>query len=146
MGMAFVFICYVLVMMILYASGALALEGVETGEVHYGFPGDWVKFASVISLIANAFASSQNIPPIVSKLENNSEARFIRVIFAAMAMCLVVYLSAAVSGYLSFGEKTESDVLLRYREGDVPVVIGRVAIGLALLGSMPVQMHPARTS
>merc|ERR1712079_356277 len=44
--MAFVFICYVLAMMIVYASGAIDLgDDVVTGEVHYGFPGDFVKFA-----------------------------------------------------------------------------------------------------
>lgn len=144
--LTFLFVLFSLGVIIYYSINRPHFDDGFIPVVHYGFPGDIVQFLKVFALIANAFASSQNVPCIVNTVINPTRQRLTFIFTASTSIGLVVYFGAAYCGYLTFGEIVDSDVLRSYPPGLMPVTIARLAITLALLGSYPVQLHPARNS
>jgi len=148
------FTSFLVVIFVLFALGVMTYYAVEppkydhpfTPVVYYGFPNDVIEFLKVFAIIVNAFASSQNVPCIVNTLVNPTQKRLRFIFTTATGICLVVYVGAAYTGYVTFGTMVDSDVLRSYPSGLIPVNIARFAITLALVGSYPVQLHPARNS
>ncbi|KAL4312225.1 hypothetical protein GQ457_01G039810 [Hibiscus cannabinus] len=68
----------------------------------------------VIPVMTNAYVCHFNIQPIYNELEGRSPQKMNRVGRITTALCVVVYASTAISGYLLFGEDTEGDVLTNF--------------------------------
>jgi len=103
-----------------------------SSKVYYGFPGDVPQFLKVFALIGNAFACSQNVPTIVRNIVNPTNTRLLITFTLATGMCLLIYITSAVAGYLTFGGAVDSDVLLSYPSGLIPITIARLSISVAL--------------
>jgi len=144
--LTFLFVLFSLGVIIYYSINRPHFDKGFEPVVHYGFPNDIIQFLKVFALIANAFASSQNVPCIVNTVIKPTQTRLVFIFWASTSIGLAVYLGAAYCGYMTFGEIVDSDVLRSYPPGLMPVTIARLAITLALLGSYPVQLHPARNS
>nr|XP_043608697.1 amino acid transporter AVT6E-like [Erigeron canadensis] len=80
----------------------------------------------VIPIMSNAYVCHFNIQPIYNELKNPSPKKMNKVGRITTFICVTVYWLTAVSGYLLFGEKTESDVLTNF---DKPLGI-RYSTGL----------------
>ncbi|XP_039051662.1 amino acid transporter AVT6E-like [Hibiscus syriacus] len=65
----------------------------------------------VIPVMTNAYVCHFNIQPIYNELEGRSPQKMNRVGRITTSICVVVYASTAISGYLLFGKDTEGDVL-----------------------------------
>jgi len=65
----------------------------------------------VVPIMTNAYVCHFNVQPIYNELEGRSPQKMNRVGRITTAVCIVVYAFTAISGYLLFGEDTESDVL-----------------------------------
>jgi len=139
-----IFVLYSLVAMIYYYVDPPLYA--QTLVVHYEFPGDVVQFLTVFAIIAKAFSCSQNVPHIVNTIMNPTEKRLKIVFVTSTTLCLVVYIGVAYIGYTTFGEDVDSNVLRSYPPGLPLISIARLSITLALAGSYPVQLHPARNS
>ncbi|PON51663.1 Amino acid transporter, transmembrane domain containing protein [Parasponia andersonii] len=68
----------------------------------------------VIPIMTNAYVCHFNVQPIYNELEDRSPKKMNRVGRITTVLCVVVYASTAISGYLLFGEDTESDVLTNF--------------------------------
>ncbi|KAF6158045.1 hypothetical protein GIB67_014839 [Kingdonia uniflora] len=68
----------------------------------------------VIPIMTNAYVCHFNVQPIYNELEGRSPQKMNRVGRITTVLCVVVYASTAISGYLLFGDNTESDVLTNF--------------------------------
>lgn len=68
----------------------------------------------VIPIMSNAYVCHFNVQPIYNELEGRSPQKMNRVGRFTTVLCILVYASTAISGYLLFGEDTESDVLTNF--------------------------------
>lgn len=111
-----------------------------------GEPIKWV--GSVTSILAGvpvvacAYACHQNLFPIIEEIKRPTIGRLRRVANGTMFGIMVIYLLCAMSGYLTFLQGTNGDLLLNYARTPtfVPQVLLRIVgygIGVALLASLP---------
>ncbi|GAA0138373.1 amino acid transporter [Lithospermum erythrorhizon] len=76
----------------------------------------------VIPIMTNAYVCHFNVQPIYNELEGRSPEKMNRVSRMTTAICVLVYASTAVAGYLLFGKSTESDVLTNFdRDLGIPL-------------------------
>ncbi|XP_057856326.2 LOW QUALITY PROTEIN: amino acid transporter AVT6E [Cryptomeria japonica] len=68
----------------------------------------------VIPIMTNAYICHFNIHPIYNELQGRTPAKMNKVGRITTVLCILVYASTAISGYLLFGEATESDVLTNF--------------------------------
>ncbi|XP_071713865.1 amino acid transporter AVT6E-like [Rutidosis leptorrhynchoides] len=68
----------------------------------------------VIPVMANAFVCHFNLQPIYNELEGRSPHKMNTVGRMTTVLCISIYCLTAISGYLLFGNDTESDVLTNF--------------------------------
>lgn len=68
----------------------------------------------VIPIMTNAYVCHFNVQPIYNELEGRSVRKMNHVGRITTVLCVLVYASTAISGYLLFGKDTESDVLTNF--------------------------------
>ncbi|PKA52850.1 Lysine histidine transporter 2 [Apostasia shenzhenica] len=68
----------------------------------------------VIPIMTNAYVCHFNVHPIYTELKGRSPQKMDCVGRITTALCVLVYFSTAVSGFLLFGDDTESDVLINF--------------------------------
>lgn len=68
----------------------------------------------VIPIMTNAYVCHFNVQPIYNELKGRSPERMNRVSRITSVLCVAVYAATAISGYLLFGDATESDVLTNF--------------------------------
>ncbi|KAK9281913.1 hypothetical protein L1049_004821 [Liquidambar formosana] len=68
----------------------------------------------VIPIMTNAYVCHFNVQPIYNELEGRSSQKMNRVGRITTVVCVVIYALTAISGYLLFGNDTESDVLTNF--------------------------------
>lgn len=68
----------------------------------------------VIPIMTNAFICHFNVQPIYNELKEKTPRNMYNVGRISTVLCVIVYALTAVSGYLLFGDDTESDVLTNF--------------------------------
>lgn len=68
----------------------------------------------VIPIMTNAYVCHFNVQPIYNELDGRSPQKMNRVGRITTVLCVVVYALTALSGYLLFGDATESDILTNF--------------------------------
>ncbi|ONK70392.1 uncharacterized protein A4U43_C05F33240 [Asparagus officinalis] len=68
----------------------------------------------VIPIMTNAYVCHFNVQPIYNELDGRSPQKMNRVGRITTVLCVVIYAATAISGYLLFGDDTESDVLTNF--------------------------------
>lgn len=68
----------------------------------------------VIPIMTNAYVCHFNVQPIYNELKGRSPRKMDKVGRITTVLCVVIYFTTAVSGYLLFGDDTESDVLTNF--------------------------------
>lgn len=68
----------------------------------------------VIPIMTNAYVCHFNVQPIYNELKGRTPRKMNRVGRITNVLCVMVYASTAISGYLLFGDDTESDVLTNF--------------------------------
>merc|ERR1719419_744231 len=106
---------YITVIVILFASGAVDLEGKEETVVVHAWPTDW-SFLKVIPIFVFAFTCQQNAFSITNELKNNTQNRLNAVIAGTVGLCTALYALVAYCGYATYGAMVKGDVLLNYPE------------------------------
>jgi amino acid permease len=97
-------------------------------------------------LFVFSFTCHQNIFSIHNELPDNSLPRVKSVIKSCISIAVCVYLTVASIGYMSFGNvEWKDNIVLMYPPGPV-ITIAQFAIGLLVLLSYPLQVHPCRAS
>ena len=71
-------------------------------------------FLVAIPIMTNAFVCQFNVQPIYNELEQRSPQKMNTVGRYTTVLCIIVYASTSISGYLLFGKDTEADVLTNF--------------------------------
>ncbi|WOK98282.1 hypothetical protein Cni_G06992 [Canna indica] len=68
----------------------------------------------VVPIMTNAYVCHFNVQPIYNELKERTPEKMYLVSRISTILCVAVYASTAISGYLLFGDETESDVLTNF--------------------------------
>jgi amino acid permease len=93
-----------------------------------------------------AFLCHFNVLPMQDELIRPTRARVQRVTHTTMGICLFLYTSIAVTGYLRFTSSTCGDYLNNFPNSDKIVTVGRIGLLLTLYCSFPLVVLPARAT
>lgn len=105
----------------------------------------FVKFLSSLPVFVFAFTCHQNIFSIVNEIKDVRQTKINAVLGTAIGGSWIVYLLVAISGYLSYGDNVNGNIVSMYPNSP-SANIGRVAIVILILFSYPLQAHPCRAS
>lgn len=136
------------------AEGALQSSGVEY-EAHGSDkcqPKYFVfnsRTAYAIPILAFAFVCHPEVLPIYSELKDRSRKKMQTVSNISITGMLVMYLLAALFGYLSFYGEVEDELLHAYSKVytfDTALLMVRLAVLVAVTLTVPIVLFPIRTS
>lgn len=135
------------------AKGSLHGSGVEY-EVHGDKcqPKYFVfnsRTAYAIPILAFAFVCHPEVLPIYSELKDRSRRKMQTVSNISITGMLVMYLLAALFGYLTFYGEVEDELLHAYIKVytfDTPLLMVRLAVLVAVTLTVPIVLFPIRTS
>jgi amino acid permease len=82
---------------------------------------------------------------ILNEISDNSHFRTTTVIFAAIGSACVLYILTGITGYLSYGDNIQDNIVSMYPTAAAST-IGRLAIVILVMFSYPLQIHPCRAS
>lgn len=97
-----------------------------------------------IGVIAFAFVCHHNSLLIYGSLRKPTIDRFSRVTHYSTSISLVACLVMALSGYLTFGDKTLGNVLNNFPNDNIMVNIARLFFGLNMLTTLPLEAFVCR--
>lgn len=97
-----------------------------------------------IPIMTLAFTCHMNLFPIITGLKLPTRRRVRYVTYGAMTVCLVIYATLGVFGYLTFYsfDKVSGNILLNYDVKLPEIVVGRFAVTIVVLFSYPMLGHP----
>jgi sodium-coupled neutral amino acid transporter 11 len=97
-----------------------------------------------IGVISFAFVCHHNSLLIYGSLRKPTIDRFTQVTHYSTAISLVACLVMALSGYLTFGDKTLGNVLNNFPNDNIMVNIARLCFGLNMLTTLPLEAFVCR--
>lgn len=101
---------------------------------------------SALPILTFCYACHQNIFAILNELRNHTPARMDKVINRSLFTATLFYLATATLAYATFGDATRGDVLLNYAPQDPLTLSACLTLAILVLTSIPLQIHPARSS
>uniref|UniRef100_A0A5F8HB95 Solute carrier family 38 member 4 n=1 Tax=Monodelphis domestica TaxID=13616 RepID=A0A5F8HB95_MONDO len=105
--------------------------------------------AYAIPILAFAFVCHPEVLPIYSELKDRSRKKMQTVSNISITGMLIMYLLAALFGYLSFYGEVEDELLHAYTKVytfDTPLLLVRLAVLVAVTLTVPIVLFPIRTS
>ncbi|KAF2720745.1 hypothetical protein K431DRAFT_269917 [Polychaeton citri CBS 116435] len=97
-----------------------------------------------IGVISFAFVCHHNSLLIYGSLKRPTMDRFARVTHWSTGVSCLACMAMALGGYLSFGDKTQGNVLNNFPNGNVMVNIARLCFGLNMLTTLPLECFVCR--
>ncbi|KAK0732593.1 transmembrane amino acid transporter protein-domain-containing protein [Apiosordaria backusii] len=133
----------VIVFTVVVQAGLVEVE--ERGEVK-GWEG-WVLgegIWSAIGVISFAFVCHHNSLLIYGSLEKPTIDRFSKVTHYSTAVSMFACLLMALAGFLTFGDKTQGNVLNNFPADNTMVNVARLCFGLNMLTTLPLEAFVCR--
>eukprot|EP00622_Pseudochattonella_farcimen_P000142 FR734582.1.p1 GENE.FR734582.1~~FR734582.1.p1 ORF type:complete len:346 (+),score=50.95 FR734582.1:117-1040(+) len=112
----------------------------QGNEQAFIFNMDTVK---VLTVFIFGYTCQQNVFAITNEIATPTRERVDSVIGFSIGLAICVYVIVAVSGYATFGDAVESDILVNYGTGPA-VTIARLFVAMLVCFSYPLQCHPSR--
>ncbi|KAJ4307165.1 hypothetical protein N0V88_000544 [Collariella sp. IMI 366227] len=97
-----------------------------------------------IGVISFAFVCHHNSLLIYGSLETPTIDRFSKVTHYSTSISMVACLLLALSGFLTFGDKTQGNVLNNFPQDNTMVNIARLCFGLNMLTTLPLEAFVCR--
>ncbi len=97
-----------------------------------------------LSQIIFAYIGQHACFEVLKSLKHPSLGNWYKVSFGAVAIAWVLFTSLGSSGYLSFGENVEANVLETFPNDDIIVSIARIFFSAAMVFSYPMNQFMAR--
>ncbi|KAJ6030239.1 uncharacterized protein N7446_000700 [Penicillium canescens] len=102
-------------------------------------------FFQAIGVISFAFVCHHNSLLIYGSLKRPTLDRFTRVTHYSTGVSLVMCLAMGIAGFLSFGSKTQGNVLNNFPSDNIIVNIARFCFGLNMLTTLPLEAFVCRS-
>lgn len=118
---------------------------VDKGPVRVFKPYSISSIFASFPIFVFAYTCHQNMFSLVNELEDKSNKNINKVIVSAIGIAMTLYVLVGLTGYLSFGDNVEPNVIVGYSHA-ISSTIGRIAIAILVMLSYPLQCHPARAS
>jgi solute carrier family 38 (sodium-coupled neutral amino acid transporter), member 11 len=97
-----------------------------------------------IGVISFAFVCHHNSLLIYGSLRKPTMDRFARVTHLSTSISMVACMAMALSGFLTFGDKTKGNVLNNFPTDNIMVNIARLCFGLNMLTTLPLEAFVCR--
>lgn len=117
-----------------YLRGEVSLTPVSAQKVFSTFP-----------IIVFAYTGHQNMFSIINEARNKSLSSLSTLVNAAIVVLSVAFIVTGITGYLTFGDLVNGNVILLYPNA-FSTTIGRLCIVFMVVFSFPLMIHPARIS
>lgn len=118
---------------------------VDKGPVEVFKPYSTSAIFASFPIFVFAYTCHQNMFSLVNELEDKGGKTINKVIGASIGTAMVLYVVVGVTGYLSFGDNVQPNVIVGYPHS-ISSTVGRIAIVILVMLSYPLQCHPARAS
>ncbi|KOS47604.1 hypothetical protein ACN38_g1401 [Penicillium nordicum] len=102
-------------------------------------------FFQAVGVISFAFVCHHNSLLIYGSLKRPTLDRFTRVTHYSTGISLVMCLAMGIAGFLSFGSKTQGNVLNNFPSDNIVVNIARFCFGLNMLTTLPLEAFVCRS-
>jgi len=99
---------------------------------------------NLLSNLALAYIAHYNSPSFYWELENTSPKNYTKMISIAFAILVALYTLSMLTGYVTFGDVCQGNILLNYHPDDVLSTAARVATGFSILFGYPLVLRGAR--
>ncbi|KAG0156851.1 hypothetical protein PDIDSM_4033 [Penicillium digitatum] len=104
-----------------------------------------IGFFQAVGVISFAFFCHHNSLLIYGSLKKPTLDRFTRVTHYSTGISLVMCLAMGIAGFLSFGSKTQGNVLNNFPSDNIVVNIARFCFGLNMLTTLPLEAFVCRS-
>ncbi|ATY63878.1 hypothetical protein A9K55_003921 [Cordyceps militaris] len=104
-----------------------------------------VQTLSTLPVVVFAYTCHQNMFSILNELGDNTPGSVVAVVGSSIGSAGFIYLLVAITGYITFGNSVVGNIIMMYATG-VASTIGKAAIVILVLFSIPLQVHPCRAS
>ena len=135
---------------------ALCIKHVETDLINFPDklwkPTATLGFVNAISSLTFAYANQFNVPHIYEELNDRSISTMSRVTIRSLMMSVVLYMTAAICGFLVFGDKLEGEhsLLTNFKpmveQGHIFIKIALVGCTVSVSVAHPLHILPMRQS
>ncbi|KAK2763997.1 hypothetical protein FQN54_009616 [Arachnomyces sp. PD_36] len=102
-------------------------------------------FFQAVGVISFAFVCHHNSLLIYGSLKKPTMDRFAKVTHYSTAVSMFMCLAMALAGFLSFGSKTQGNVLNNFPRDNIMVNIARFCFGLNMLTTLPLEAFVCRS-
>ncbi|KAL2283856.1 hypothetical protein FJTKL_09621 [Diaporthe vaccinii] len=139
---ALISIGYLIVLVVYH----FASDSVENrGEVSYIAWNGAVSFLSSLPVVVFAYTCHQNMFSVINEIKDNTPASIVGVISSSIGSAASIYILVAITGYLTFGNTVLGNIVMMY-PSSAASTIGKAAIVVLVMFSVPLQVHPCRAS
>ncbi|KAJ0122962.1 vacuolar transporter 6 [Diaporthe amygdali] len=139
---ALISIGYLIVLVVYH----FASDSVENrGDVSYIAWNGPVAFLSSLPVVVFAYTCHQNMFSVINEIKDNTPASIVGVISSSIGSAASIYVLVAITGYLTFGNTVLGNIVMMY-PSSVASTIGKAAIVVLVMFSVPLQVHPCRAS
>ncbi|CAK7228593.1 hypothetical protein SBRCBS47491_006957 [Sporothrix bragantina] len=139
---ALVSIGYLIVLVVYHFASDSPSERGEVRLVTWAGP---VALLSSLPVVVFAYTCHQNMFSILNELKDNSPASVVGVVSSSIGSAASIYILVAVTGYLTFGSNVVGNIVSMY-PANIASTIGKAAIVVLVMFSVPLQIHPCRAS
>lgn len=101
-------------------------------------------FFQAVSIISFAFVCHHNTMLIYNSLKTPTLGRFARVVHYSVGVSMVCCLVLGLAGFLSFKDKTQSNVLNNFPGDDVMANVARFCFGFNMITTLPLEVFVCR--
>jgi len=115
------------------------------GKFMWAFPGNVPNMLRVISVFCFSFLAAHNVPSLAFELKNRSVRRFDMSIFGAFILSALVFSSLALSGYRTYGDWVNADLLKSFPIS-IFTTIARLCLLVVLCAGFPLQMFQTKNA
>jgi amino acid permease len=104
-----------------------------------------VQTLSALPVVVFAYTCHQNMFSIMNEIKDDSPSSILGVIGSSIGIAASIYVVVSITGYITFGNSIVANIVSMYPTG-VASTIGKAAIVVLVLFSIPLQVHPCRAS
>ncbi|KAK2074985.1 hypothetical protein P8C59_009150 [Phyllachora maydis] len=120
-------------------------QPIDRGDLHIFKWAGPISALGSLPVIIFAYTCHQNMFSILNEIKDDSPRSTLAVIASSIGSAASIYILVAITGYLTFGNRIAGNIVLMYPPS-LASTIGRAAIVVLVLFSIPLQVHPCRAS